>query len=135
MILAVQRAKEEYEARFPGRSFEDMVGEAVRRGGYVALFPELCIVAFPVSNAGGRWLHDDQNPEAWYVTCAATAGSDTFWDHLSPGQMLAGFLRLAPRRLPSVVWARRGGRERVYPVSRLERMVNRSYMLPTVYEP
>lgn len=123
MIPAVQRAKEEYEARFPGRSFEHMLGEAVRRGAYVVIYPEVCVVAFPVAKQGDRWLHDDLKPEAWFVTCAATAGSPMFWDYQRPGQMLASFLRLAPMRLPLVVWQRRGARVRVYPVERLERMI------------
>lgn len=125
MIPAIQRAKEEYETRFPGRTLDELVMRAIEQGAHLVIYPDLFIVASQSTLTDDGWVQDDRHPNTWFITLAATSGSELFWHYQTPATMLARFMRLAPQPLPFVAWQRRNGRIRVYHWERLEKLARK----------
>lgn len=84
-------------------SFMHLVNRYIRQGAYVIAHPDLFILAAPVRWEDGRMVHDDAEPDTWFIHMAAL-GPDR---SVRFGEAIARFMQVAPFMLPSVAWERR----------------------------
>jgi hypothetical protein len=101
-MLAWQRAQHLWDAHFPDRSFESLLGWYLSSG-LVHVTPSVFLLARQVEwkLEDGRWGMGEGAPNAWFVELAASRTDPTI--AMSPARE---FMRVATHPLPFVVWAR-----------------------------